>query len=318
MTLNENIAKFNKIVAAHKEVMTPEEVVKTARRIVVADILHRNDSDHNGYENLSLSSLADGDVPQFKNVCLASAHRGSKVSDVMQMRVMCDVLTLLLQGDKKLAMRYTGDVPSKFHAVQRAYEYMSYEECEKLLSEYENEICAYDEALKPVFKMTEAYLRELRTIQPRVNSSKSVITNDCMKDIWLPREYDNCGFVVTGREPNVIANLNGDKVPYVTAYNLAFVMDVLIRVITRVDKGIVAKNSFINRLQEIGKCCPECFPVGVDLGCNVRDEVYAPYHFLDNQALRIIYDQHFTKKKKLTATSVDDTLRAIKVWYNLV
>lgn len=316
MTIVENIQKFEKIVASLKSPVKPVEI---ARAVCIADTNHLNDQDRGKFEHLSLAGLADAGIPTFKTVCKGCNGSHSDVSDVMQMRIMCDVLTLILDGDNDFAMKYSADVAKAMGLRQRTRvgRYAEYDECEDILNSYCERLASYDEYLKPVFERTSFYLGELKRLQPKINSSKSVIKEDCVKDVWLPSEFNAHGFKVVTKEPAVVTSLVGDKTPHVVAYNMAYITEVLIKVIVRVGTDDIAKWTFLERLQEIGENSPDCFPIGVDLGSNIRPPVYMPFHFLDNQALRNIYNRHFTVKKKLTTAGVDDLFKAICAWYGI-
>lgn len=317
MTLEENIARFGKIVRASK--IAPKSVIEVGRSLVMADTRHIGDEDRGKYEHLTLDGLADTHIPEFDGVCYGCNGHAEPMSDVMQMRIMCDTLTLLLKGQNQYAMRYTSDVAKamKLSGRRNYGAYLEYADCESILDSYYNKLASFDEALRPVFERTSFYLGELKRIQPTVNGRKDVITQDCVASVWLPAEFDAHGFSVALKEPKVITELNGDKTPYITVYNMAFILEVLIKTIVRTDKGDIAQWSFLQRLQEMSKESPESFPVGVGIGSSVRPDVYSPQHFLSNQALRVVYEQHFAKSAQVTMSGVDDTFRAIKRWYGI-
>lgn len=316
MTLQENVAKFSRIVKADPGRLSIKAVQDVARAIIMADTRHYNDSDRGQYERLTLGGLSSSGIKEFEGVCRGCNHADKEWSDVMQMRIMCDVLTILLNGDQPFAMRYSNDVPCGRQRQARGY--LEFDDCEKILDAYSANVADFDEELRPVFEQTVVFLKELLAIQSRVNPSQTIINQDCVSEVWLPKEFDSCGFKVRVKAPEKFTNLNGSKVPYIMANNFACIMDVLVKAIVRLDTGDVAQIAFFNRLQEMGRMSPQCFPIGVDIGCSARDAVYTPYHFMENQALRAMYEQYFTKRLKISSASVENTLKAIKVWYKMV
>lgn len=320
MTLAENISKFSRIVAAHPDKLTPEAINETVRAIIIADTAHRLDEDRGSYEHVGLQELAKSGIKEFSGVCLGQKSWSMDMSAVMQMRVMCDVLTLLLNSDGvDLAMRYSADVAKAMGQRMRTkrVDYLPFDICERILDYYLEDATAFDPELKPVFDRVSYFLGEIKNMQPRVNSSKSVIKKDCVSKLWLPDGYDSHGFDVTRKEPTVISQVNGSKVPHVEAYDYAFIMDVLIKVVVRVDTGDIARYAFVSRLSDLRAVAADSLPVGVDVGSSVREPVYTPRHFLINSAIRELYGECFTVQQKLSESSVSKAILAIKSYYKI-
>lgn len=315
MTLQENIAKFSKIVRANSDKVQEKSVVEVARAIVLADVRHIGDEDRGKYEHLTLSALASAGVVEFNGVCAGCNHSHGTLSDVMVVRIMCDVLTLLLNGDQPFAMRYSADVAKALKQRERtkAVDYLEMDMCEKILDRYAS-TASYDASLKPVFEKTAFYLAEMKRLQPRLDRDCIAINKTCMRSAWLPSEFDSSGFDVSTQVPKVLDGVPGDIVTIVTCYNLGYVLDVLIKAIVRDGNGDVAQWSFLNRLHDISSKSQSAFPVGTGVVPGIRGDVYVPYHFLDNQALRVTYEKHFTKDVQITQSGVDGLLQAIKVW----
>lgn len=317
MTLVENTAKFSKVVNTLGT--KKRDVLQVARALVIADTAHIGDPERGKFEHLTLDGLADTGITELQGVCYGCEGHAEPWSDVMQMRIMCDVLTLLLDGSYPFALKYSADVAKAMQQRQRTKEgrYLEFDECEAILSAYYDAVSTnFEEYLRPLFEKTSFFLRELQRLQPLTNPSKSIINTDCVSEIWLPEEFDASGFKVSKREPAVISRLNGDKTRYVVLYNMAYIMDILIKVITRLDKGTTAQTLFISRLTNIGRKSPNLFPVGVDINSGVREAVYKPSHFINNQALFVMYERYFTSKSPLTVESVENTIKAIDTWYN--
>lgn len=319
MSLQESIAKFTKIVKANPDKLTDRAITETARSIVIADVGHIGDAGRGKYEHLTLSALADSGVQEFNGVCYGCSHQHGEVSDVMCLRIMCDVLTLLLDGDKPFAMRYSADVAKAMKRRERTktMDYLDADDCEKILDSYMSNVSDYDEELKPIFERTSYYLSELKKLQSSVDKECYVITRDCVSEIWLPKDFQSYGFNVKTRIPNVIAALNGSKVSHMWFYNLGFVMDVLSKLLVGVDTSDTARFAFMRRLREFGAVCGTKAPIGVGIESNVRTHVYMPSHFLTNQALKVIYEKYFTKKKPLTDEGVSVTLDSMKSLYKV-
>lgn len=321
MELMENIKRFGKILESSVSNERGTLVTEVARSLIMADIAHIGDPDRGKYEHLSLCGLAMCHIPEFRGVDKSHGDSGEEaLSDVMQMRIMCDTLTLLLNGDQPYAMRYTADVAKAMGQRVRTGvgRYLEYDECEKILDSYYDSVPTFDESLRPIFERISFYLCELWRLQPTINSSATVIKPDCLSDIWLPSGFDHAGFTVQTKEPKCLRELNvGNKAVYVEEYDLSLIMSILIRVIVRVKTGDIAQDIFFSRIGEIRTLSPQCFPVGTGLGSSIPAQIYYPHHFITNQALRCLYEECFTDRQRLTRSGVDATLQALKAWYEV-
>lgn len=318
MGLQENIVKFDKIIKANQSKLPDLLITNTARAIVITDISHIGDDRRGKYEHLSLSALADSGVAWFKGVCAGCSHKHETISDVMVMRIMCDVLTILLDGDQPLAMQYSADVAKAMRKRERTRSgsYLEFDECEKILDSYAAD-AGYDASLKTVFERTASYLAELKKLQPKLDRDCYAIHKDCVKSVWLPKDFNSSGFEVSTKIPKSLDGVPGDVVTLVTSYNFGYVLDVLIKAIVREGKGEIAQWGFLNRLQDISAMSPSNFPIATGVVPGIREDVYVPYHFLDNQALRVVYERHFNKSAQITRDGVDGLIQAIKVWLKI-
>lgn len=318
MTLQENIVKFDKVVKANPEKLNAETVREIARAIIVSDISHIGEDPRGKYEHLSLGALAASGVTEFSTVCAGGSKKHDKMSDVMLMRIMCDVITLILDGDQPLAMKYSSDVSKAMGKRKRVStgNYAEFAECEVILNSYSDNIVVVDDSMKAVFEKISGYLSEIRIIQPKLNPSCSVLSKSCFSDLWLPEEFDSHGFDISSKEPKIISGIKNNRVDYIKEYELACVMDALIRAFVGVGKTSSDKWAFLRRVQTISSVAPDCFPIGVGVGAVHRD-VYFPGHFINNQSLRAMYGNLFSTSMRLDYGSVEYMLKAVRALYKV-
>lgn len=316
MTLAENIAKFSRIVAAHPEELKRESINEVVRALVIADTAHRGDADRGRYEHLGLQELSKSGIKEFEGVCLSEKTWGMEMSDVMQMRIMCDVLTLLLASDDvDYAMRYSADVAKAMGRRERTkrVDYLPFDICERILDHYLEGI-GFDEGLRDVFERTSSLLKDLRELQPKIDSSRVGVSDTNLGAIWLPKDFSSHGFNVSTRIPVELERAKGDIRAYASVYNSSFMLEALIHVLTGKGSGDTARWAFMNRLQDVGETIPALFPIGIGVDPGIRNEVYTPFHFLDNQSLRVIYMRYFTRDKKASFDGVAALIQAFRAW----
>lgn len=318
MTLTENISKFSRIVAAHPDKLTPEAINETVRAIIIADTAHRLDEDRGSYEHVGLQELAKSGIKEFSGVCLGQKSWSMDMSAVMQMRFMCDVLTLLLAvDDVDLAMRYSADVAKAMGQRMRTkrVDYLSFDICERILDYYLEEAGVSDEALKTVFEQTSRLLEGLHRVQLVADKDKLIIKSDCVSGVWLPRGYSSFGFDISVKIPSKLNSAEGDKAAVVAEYNSACIMDVLVRAVARTRTDTTACMLFVSRIDEMCSLSRDLVPVGIKLILGVHPHVYCPTHFLINDTIRVMYRRLFDETATISFESVDSLEQVILRYY---
>lgn len=316
MKLSENIAKFSKFVKAHPDELSPQIVQDVARAIVLADIRGRVDAGRGQFEYVTLAGLAACGIPGFSGVSRGGS-RAPAFSDVMQMRIMCDVLTIVMGGDYKLAMRYSSNVAKAVGQRRAVGTYLSYAECEEILNGH----CAssFDEALRPVFEKTSYGLCEVTKIAKALLVSTDIATFASLRDIWLPAEFDSHGHGVYTVMPKRLQAIDNITVSVLEAYNYAYIMSALIEVLFRTvysDSVTAVERSIFLLL--IGELCDESsslVPIGV--GCKPFREVFYPREMLPNQSTRILYARCFSDSIQISGTSLDNAIKMVKTHYKI-
>lgn len=312
MKLSENVAKFSKFVKAHPDELSPQIVQDVARAIVLSDIRGRVDAGRGQFEHVTLAGLAACGISEFSGVSRGGS-RATALSDVMQMRIMCDVLTIVMGGNYKLAMRYSSRVAQAVGQRRVVGTYLSYEECEAILNGH----CAsgLDEELRPVFEQTSELLEGLHQVQLVADKEKLVVTSTCVKGVWLPEDYKSAGFEVSTKIPSNLKAADGDKVALVAMHNFACIMDVLVRAITRTRTGSTACSLFVARIDEMCSLSKDLVPIGIKVTMGVHPSVYRPNHFIINDTIKVMYRRLFTDDVPISVESVRNTIQVILRYY---
>lgn len=319
MTLEQNVEKFRKVVKANPEKLTDAAITETVRAIVAADTMHIGDETRERYEHLGLQSIAECGVPEFRNVCLGKKSWNTAISAVMQMRIMCDVLTLCLDSEGvDFAMRYSADVAKAMGQRERTkrVDYVPFDICEKILDYYVEKLGdSWDASLKVVFEQTSEFLEGLHKVQLVADKEVLVVTANCVRDLWLPAEYKSFGFDVCTTMPSKFKAAEGNIVSLVEMNNFASIMDVLIRAVTRTKVGTTACMLFVSRIDEM--CClsRDLVPVGTKVDFAIHSGVYKPSHFFVNDTVRVMYRRLIDDSASLSADSVRNLEQIIFRYY---
>lgn len=320
MTLAENISKFSRIVAAHPDKLTPEAINETVRAIIIADTAHRLDEVRGSYEHVGLQELAKSCIKEFSGVCLGQKSWSMDMSAVMQMRVMCDVLTLLLcVDDVDFAMRYSADVAKAMGQRMRTkrVDYLPFDICERILDYYLEGIDETDEALNEVFEKTSAVLHRIRRLKPNIDKKNLFLSDTLTSPIYLPKKFDSYGFEVQEREPVVLKDFGVERSKLVEMYNMSYIMDVLIKSVARTGRGSSSCALFLSRISQMCQESKDCVPIGVDVEYGFRPGVWRPEYFITNDAVNVLYERCFTTKKVLSWESVENTLLMLERRYKV-
>lgn len=306
MEFKENIERFGKIVKANN--LDLKDVQSVARALVMADRLHFDDVDHGNYEHLTLATVSQGAVPEFRGI--SNGVRTDKaVTDVMQMRLMCDVLTVLLKEKQPLAMQYSGAVLGR----ERSQGYLDYETCDGILSAYFDSVGTYDDSLKSMFYQVSDCLGRLKKLGARFEPDGKVLTKDCVKDVWLPDEFDAHGYTVTMKAPREVVS-RGSTVRCVECYDFGYIMDAIIKGLAGVCTDETYMYMFLYKIQDLKSVSNGELPVGVGVLNGLRPLVYEPAAFIKNSSVRDFYEQVFSWREVVSARSCDIILDVIERW----
>lgn len=316
MKLAENVVKFQQIVKSHPTELSQSALHDVARAIIMADTCHWADEDRGKYERLTLADLSACRIAEFAGVC-RGGKPGKELTDVMQMRIMCDVLTLLLGGSYQFAMRYSSDVARavKGDRRQAVTGYLDYDSCETILNGHLDNSGSFDELLRPVFKQTSELLDGLHQVRLVADKGNRVVTSTCVKGVWLPDEYKSAGFEVSTKMPSSLKSAEGDMTTLVSMYNFACIMDVLVRAITRTRTDQAACSLFVARIDEMCSLSKDLVPIGTKVTMGVHPSVYSPNHFLINDTIRVMYRRLFSDGDILSVDSVRNTIQVILRYY---
>lgn len=289
-----------------------------ARGICTADIIFGDNP-----EKLSIKRLEVSGVEQFNGVSKASLQSTKPLPDVQVLRIMCDVLFCYLCASNKLS-RYASKVyptnQATFKVInnlnvlneqaKKKYSvsvgYATLDECQNMLNYLYDSLQEEEISDLPIFDFTSKCIKRYYDI---AKAGSRIVNKDMFKYVFLPDKYESFGFAVNTVMPKQLVGIvSKTRAEQIEIWNLAYMMDAFIAVISGTKTTTVYRSAFINRMLRINSGMQDIVPIGIGMSTGTRARVSRPDGLLKNTTSVNLFNSIFSDNIPLSKTSVENTL----------
>lgn len=316
MISQEYLDKFSTILTSLN--IDTETVQMLARGICTADIMFGDNP-----EKLSIKRLEVSGVEQFNGISKATMQSTKPLPDVQVLRVMCDALFCYLCASNKIS-KYASKVYPTNQAtfkvvnnlnvlneqVKKKYsvsvEYATLDECQSILDYLYDSLQEEEISDLPIFDFTSKCIKRYYDI---AKAGSRMINKDMFKYVYLPDKYESFGFTVNTTMPRQLVGIvSKTRAEQIEIWNLAYMMDAFIAVLSGTKTTTVYRSAFINRMLRISSNMQDIVPIGIGMSTGTRARVSRPDGLLRNITSVNLFNSIFSDGIPLSKTSVENTI----------
>lgn len=271
--------------------------------IVISDYMNGTNQKELDVDKLCASQDANWNkLKSFLGLPNSESHN-TLLPDVQLMRILCDCLYVCLDGSKIEGVSITSPATRYVCNAEgisvKGSDYVDEEGCKVIFDKY-----FANEEGNELFDFIKKVLSKVRNLEDKIDITEGKF-NELFEQLYLPKNYDSCGFDVHVELPNTLRGISEESLDSdLEFYELQCLMDGLLMLAFGDTSNIANKISFTYKLLKIRDYMSDITPVGIGGTMGYRSDVFKPTSLLVNSAITEIYNNLFTDKILLNKDSI--------------